>query len=85
MRLMDALSFAVLLVPCADAEPADAAAENAFERGRFADALRLVKPVAQRGSANAQALMARLYYNGLGGPQRSPCGQTMGHQGDTRA
>ncbi len=41
----------------------------AFERGDYATALRLLRPLAEQGFAHAQAGLGIIYYNGKGVPQ----------------
>lgn len=42
------------------------AAEQAYEKGRYPLALRLLQPLAEQGDARAQALLGLMYYHGRG-------------------
>jgi TPR repeat protein len=47
----------------------DEDAGAAFERGDYATALRLLRPLAEQGDANAQIVLGAMYQEGLGAPQ----------------
>ena len=40
-----------------------------IEQGEYENAYRLIKPLADRGDANAQCILAAMYFNGQGFPQ----------------
>ena len=50
----------------ASAEDAAVDASDAFQRGDFATALRLYRPLAERGDAKAQYVLGRMYAKGQG-------------------
>jgi TPR repeat protein len=64
---MLAVSFAgaVAAGPVEDA----AAAVAAHKRGDYATALRLIRPLAEQGDADAQNILGLMYYSGQGVPQ----------------
>lgn len=45
------------------------AAYAAYDKGRYAEALRLSRPLAQQGDPRAQSLLAEIYYHGRGASQ----------------
>ncbi|MEZ5890639.1 MAG: tetratricopeptide repeat protein [Xanthobacteraceae bacterium] len=45
------------------------AAETAYDKGKYKTALRLARPLAEKGDAHAEALMGLLYANGRGVPR----------------
>ena len=54
-------------------------ANAAMKRRDYASALRLIRPLAEQGNANAQYNLGVFYDNGLGVPQdRAPQGQRVG-------
>jgi TPR repeat protein len=65
--LMLAVSFAgsVAAGPVEDA----AAAVAAHKRGDYATALRLIRPLADQGDADARNILGLMYYSGQGVPQ----------------
>lgn len=76
MKIRDAIVAAALLLAMAGAvvaAPAPSAellsAEAAYHRGDYATALRLLKPLAEKGDPNAQYNLAILYYEGRGVPR----------------
>src|SRR5262245_24315669 len=44
-------------------------AESAYNRGDYATAMRLLRPVAEKGDAKAQKNLGNMYAKGLGVPQ----------------
>jgi uncharacterized protein len=68
--LMLAVSFAgsVAAGPLEDAK-AILAASAANGRGDYATALRLLRPLAEQGNADAQTMLGETYYNGRGVPK----------------
>ncbi len=71
-RLAVLLTGACLLLAAASTPArADAigVARNAYARGDFARAVRVLTPLALRGSPQAQAMLGFMYENGLGVPQ----------------
>lgn len=66
-----ALSLLACLAVSAPAARADALARAnaAYTRGDFRAAIKLLTPLARRGSAGAQALLGFMYENGFGVPQ----------------
>jgi TPR repeat protein len=65
--------FAVLLAGAGTASPASSGALNqgraAFSRGHYAEALRLLVPLARSRNPRALAMLGFMYENGLGAPQ----------------
>jgi uncharacterized protein len=66
-----ALMLAVSLAGSVAAGPAEdaAAAVAAHKRGDYAMALRLIRPLADQGDADAQNILGLMYYSGQGVPQ----------------
>jgi uncharacterized protein len=66
-----ALMLAVSLAGSVAAGPAEdaAAAVAAHKRGDYATALRLIRPLADQGDADAQNILGLMYYSGRGVPQ----------------
>jgi uncharacterized protein len=62
MFVLTALAAAVVAGPIEDAS-------NAYERGDYATALRLLRPLADHGVAEAARDLGFMYYNGLGVPE----------------
>ena len=60
--VLTALAAAVVAGPIEDAS-------NAYERGDYATALRLLRPLADHGVAEAARDLGFMYYNGLGVPE----------------
>jgi hypothetical protein len=65
------------------------AAEEAYEKGRFPLALKLVQPLADQGNARAQSLLGLMYYHGRGMKQNDAAAakwfQLAADQDDARA
>lgn len=53
----------------ATTDPANLAITAAWQAGRYADALRSAQALAEKGDAQAQALLGRAYYEGVGIPR----------------
>src|SRR5271163_410553 len=66
-----ALMLAVSSAGSVAAGPAEdaAAAVAAHKRGDYATALRLIRPLADQGDADAQNILGLMYYSGQGVPQ----------------
>jgi TPR repeat protein len=65
------LLFAMILAAPVWAEPIPGFAE-AYSKGDFAAAMRLVRPLAENGDGSAQALLAFMYHDGQGAPRNYP-------------
>jgi TPR repeat protein len=80
--LMQALGFGA---PAQDA----AAANAAYQKGSYAAALQVARPLADQGDARAQSLLGLIYYNGRGVPKDEPMAVTWfrraADQGDVSA
>lgn len=53
----------------ATADPSNLAMNAAWQSGHYADAIRNAQAAAQKGDANAEALLGRAYYEGVGVPR----------------
>jgi uncharacterized protein len=69
MRATIGAFFVVLIVGTAAAGPKEDDADDALGRGDYATVLRLIRPLAQRGHADAQVNLGHMYYLGQGVPQ----------------
>jgi TPR repeat protein len=67
-HMVFALALTMTLVSAAVAGPFEDA-DAAYQRGDYATALRLWRPLAEQGSANAQYVLGIMYANGRGVPQ----------------
>jgi hypothetical protein len=67
-KILLAIMLVVCVTPLARADSLNAGM-TAFRRGDFVRAANLLRPIALRGNASAQAILGYLYANGLGTPQ----------------
>lgn len=87
-RLIAAVLLLLPATACAHAGALNAASSS-FARGDFVVASRLLRPLAERGNARAQAMLGFLYETGQGVPQAYAAAsywyRLAAEQGDTRA
>ena len=83
------VALATLLLACTDNEAQFQQAVTAYETGNYSEALRLWKPLAEQGDADAQRNLGMMYYTGQGVAQNHQQAvawwQKAANQGDIEA